>query len=174
MLNQFTLLVNWSIHPVMLSHRHRPLCSTPVFGGNRHNFAPWCHGNGNLRFSHRWNSNWTNRRPQVGAASVWQHRPPLTLDQRSTAVTLVTLNLCMACDSTESSWVEKSTGPSCCPRPVSRPSCSSSSCRGSPRVLATSSLTERMRTAVKKVTEERSDSLQHVPASNPRQSHPLL
>lgn len=143
--SQFTKLVDWSVHAVLLCHRHRPLCSAPVFGGNRSNCAPWRHGNGNLHFSHCWDPNRTSCRPQVRAAIVWQQ--PWTGGGRSS----LWLNLCVACDSTESFWAEKNTGPSCCPPRVSRQSCSLSSCPGSPRVLATSILTERMRTVVRKV-----------------------
>lgn len=68
------------IHTVLSCHRHRPLCSTPVFGGNRSNFPPWRHGNGNLYFSHCWDPNGTSGQPQVGIAGVGL---PQTSDWRS-------------------------------------------------------------------------------------------
>lgn len=84
-------IVDWSVHTVLLCHRHRPLCSAPVFGGNRSNCAPWRHGNGNLHFSHCWDPNRTSRRPQVRAANCLTATP----DWRRALVTLAKSLCCV-------------------------------------------------------------------------------
>lgn len=108
-------------------HRHWPLCPTSIFGWNRSNCNSWGHGDGNLSFPHWWDLSWTSGRPQVNTGhktfSFHQHK---WLGH-------------FLCDFTESSWEEKSTGPSCSPPQVSQPFCSCWSCPGSQRALATCS-----------------------------------
>lgn len=142
---------------IMLNfHRHWPLCSASVFGGNSSNWASWCHGNGNLYFHHCWAPAWTSDWPQVNAGIIWSvaSRKTWTFLQNACLQDWIAISwFWHRCDFTESCWAKKSTGPSCSPPHVSQHSCSSSSCPGSQRVHATCLLTEEMWREVRKVNQ---------------------